>query len=673
LTCFGDADCQGALGPAYACDFNELRCVFDGCRSNEECDITTEVCNLETGECVLVDSPLCTRERDCGPDEHCDYATGLCRAGKRCAFDINCPPEQRCGADNLCIDRKPCLNNLSCEIDDLSGIPELLGDEICDGVTATSQAIVAGDCVEFGIFCSNDDGCLTGDRCDIAAGRCVTGGSCQRDDYCGVAQVCDVKSRVCVYPMQPCTFDANCRDDQRCNETLKRCVTKLMCGIDFDCAETEICEPGTGNCRESDLNLACTNDDVCVTRLGLGSTCDQASGSCTQIAVPGRCQTSADCLPNELCDIGIGACIAVVVPDECDTSRPCEAGLVCTEGKCRSTEVGCDQDTDCLANEECDQGTGQCVIRGEPPSCESDADCDGSQFCNAEAGACEPVAGGAGCDSDLDCRGNEFCDPDTDECVARAEPVVVCVDPPRNEAEECPPGKVCLAAQCVAQAGGGSCSTNEDCRANEVCDITAGTCAGTPNCEGDDDCGAGFTCDVGTGLCTVRGASCVANADCGSTEVCDFVEGVCVDAGGGCGGADQCFGGQICDSATATCQFAGGPCRSNLVCCDGELGSPENAESNGTNVVVEVDTIAGFQVGVRVNIYSSDGAVTKQQNADIVAVVSHGDRSGAITIAALNSSAGGGIVPSDRIFRANAVCELVCFERIGFCSIPVSP
>jgi hypothetical protein len=468
-----------------------------------------------------------------------------------------------------------------------------------------------------------------------------------------------------------------------------------MCGVDFECAPNEICEPGTGNCRESENSLSCTSDEICVTRLGAGSTCDLSSSParCTEIALPGRCQTAADCLQNELCDIAIGACVAVQEPEECSATLPCDAGLVCTisssgRGECRSTEVGCEDSTDCLASEECDPNSQQCVVLGEPTGCDSDADCQGSQFCDPAVGECRPVAGGAGCQTDLDCRGSEICDLETEECVARVEPVVECDGITR----QCPELQVCLAGVCVTQAGGSACTTSEDCRANEVCDVTAGACVGTPNCENDDDCGEGFTCDVGTGLCTVRGGSCTANADCGTTEVCDFVEATCVDAGARCGSDVDCFGGQVCDSSTGTCQFAGDDCRFDYECCEPvEILSKESTTGgltlagafNGTNRAVQVSRIARFQTlfaaatagdPLRLAIYSSNGLVLKQPDAVVVSVVADAapSTSGTITLASLDSAVEGKIVAGDIVIPANPVCELVCRSEIGFCSIPVS-
>lgn len=85
-----------------------------------------------------------------------------------------------------------------------------------------------------------------------------------------------------------------------------------------------------------------------------------------------------------------------------------------------------------------------------------------------------------------------------------------------------------------------------------------------------------------------------------------------------------------------------------------ELASPENSETNGSNVVVEVTSIAGFQIGGLVDIYASNGTTLKQADAQVTAITDDGDGTGAVTIATLASTVGGGILNTDRIFLAGS-------------------
>jgi hypothetical protein len=81
-----------------------------------------------------------------------------------------------------------------------------------------------------------------------------------------------------------------------------------------------------------------------------------------------------------------------------------------------------------------------------------------------------------------------------------------------------------------------------------------------------------------------------------------------------------------------------------------ELALPENAETAGSNVVVEVTSIAGFQVGGLVDIYAANGTTLKQSDAEVTVVTDDGDGTGAVTIATLSTN----LLTTDRIFIAGS-------------------
>jgi len=81
-----------------------------------------------------------------------------------------------------------------------------------------------------------------------------------------------------------------------------------------------------------------------------------------------------------------------------------------------------------------------------------------------------------------------------------------------------------------------------------------------------------------------------------------------------------------------------------------ELAKPENSETLGANVVVEVTSIAGFQIGGLVDIYASDGTTLKQANAEVSVITDDGDGTGAVTIVNLTSN----LLNTDRIFIAGS-------------------
>jgi Cys-rich repeat protein len=158
--------------------------------------------------------------------------------------------------------------------------------------------------------------------------------------------------------------------------------------------------------------------------------------------------------------------------------------------------------------------------------CVSDDDCDDGQVC-------EVVSRGAamanqnqcvtGCHEDSQCSAGERCEE------------VVCITTP------CP-------GQCVA--GADECSDDSDCASGSVCELSTGceapsTCV--PGCHDASQCGAGescrtvecFTCPC-PGICEAGPSACSSDADCGAGFVCELSTG--------CEQPSQCVAGCRADA-----------------------------------------------------------------------------------------------------------------------------
>jgi len=143
-----------------------------------------------------------------------------------------------------------------------------------------------------------------------------------------------------------------------------------------------------------------------------------------------------------------------------------------------------------------------------------------------------------------------------------------------TEDNDCDPGEVCGAGNTCATV----CESNDDCDTESgiFCSLGCGDTVVSycfEPCSADGDCAEGFACDTsfcpgGRGICkAVTPTSCTDNDDCDGDEVCDTVAEICVPA---CTDNTDCEVGFVCNPNTNLCQTGGGGCTDNDQCGEGE-------------------------------------------------------------------------------------------------------
>jgi hypothetical protein len=120
-------------GPVCVPDCAGKECGADGCGGAcGECLGAGHTCN----EAGLCQAHACESSKDCPGDLICDKGQGICVA---CVLDADCGENQKCEADQTCVDIVPCVSDKDCKALDM----------VCDKE--------AGECVE----------CLTVDDCPV--------------------------------------------------------------------------------------------------------------------------------------------------------------------------------------------------------------------------------------------------------------------------------------------------------------------------------------------------------------------------------------------------------------------------------------------------------------------------------------------------------------------------
>ncbi|MDF1563801.1 MAG: hypothetical protein P1V51_12205 [Deltaproteobacteria bacterium] len=268
------------------------------------------------------------------------------------------------------------------------------------------------------------------------------------------------------------------------------------CEANADCGTNQTCNLDTNECEDiADLCLART------TPCQGGMTCDPATGECT-----GVCCTAATCPdPRTTCDetqcqagAGTGACVQKVCTN--DTTQPdgCPVDFNCNQlADPPSCEAACITDGCPEFNENCDETTGECIIR-LPIAGETGSPCTVNSDCAVGAGlecfdeARYGIRGGyctKGCNSDSECPTGSFCDG-------------VCVDACDVNIGDCPTDQQCISSSgapadyCFPIFDQSECTTG--CRAN-----------GAP-CDPDvaDQCEAGSACVDFSGGAMCMSLSC---------------------------------------------------------------------------------------------------------------------------------------------------------------------
>jgi Cys-rich repeat protein len=303
----------------------------------------------------------------------------------------------------------------------------------------------------------------------------------------------------------------------------------VECFEDGDCPEGEICNVETGSCVE------CVSDTDCD---GDWEVC--FNGSCYQTGVS-VCEQNTDCIAEDWCQQG------VCRPMNCTDDFECGEGWVCYGPECRPFGAQCDTNEECAPGYDCVDW--MCQLE----ACLSDEDCDDGISCNGEetcdTGTC--VAGTSPCGE------GTYCDEGSDSCVE-------CLENSHCAGDDlyCTGTPVCTVGVCGLSGdpcGAGTyCDEDSDdcveCLENSNCDDGiacngAETCADGACVAGISPCGAGEYCDESGDACV----ECLENSHCPDDSL--YCTGTPLCASGICG-----FSGDPCGDATPVCDEAGGRC-----------------------------------------------------------------------------------------------------------------
>jgi len=243
------------------------------------------------------------------------------------------------------------------------------------------------------------------------------------------------------------------------------------------------------------------------------------------------CTADTDCAADEACDNG-----ECKPASGCNTDADCKGNRRCVDGWCR--EGGCTQDSDCGEKQLCQNSV--CVDVG----CIDHSHCLPEQYCSNNSCVNDE------CSTDADCALGEECAP---EGFCREEQVQTCsVD------TECGANELCLDGTCQIPP---ACTEDLDCPTDTVCQ--SGRCARP--CTVDSDCGDfGYTCQ--SGHCFQQ---CMTDGNCREANtICE--DNMCVPAE--CLSDDDCPAGQIrckdgrCQPYTTCTTDA--DCEANFECID---------------------------------------------------------------------------------------------------------
>ncbi|MGZ3452082.1 MAG: MYXO-CTERM sorting domain-containing protein [Polyangiales bacterium] len=519
-----------------------------------------------------------------------------------------------------------CTTNVDCTVGNYckSGacIPiEGLGTSCTTASTCTSGFCTDGVCCAVG-SCGAGKSCsagttkgvctgLSGTSCkangECASGACVDGVCC--DGKCdGPCEACNQPGSIgkCIPIVgMPVTSHPPCSASS----------TDPACGLRCDGTDGKKCNNaaptvacGTPSCEMGIEQQVSTCDG--------GGTCKPASKACGAYACgPTACLTT--CVTTVDCSIGSfckdGSCIGAQGPGEkCADATQCKSGF-CTDGVC-CTVMSCDMGSACAAGPgplagtclktkgvACtaagDCATGHCV---DGVCC--DTPCDGQcEACDVKGseGACTPVVGPphstrAACDSlgDTDCAKAQCNGDARDKCAGfKNGPTTAC-------------GMAsCTMTKALQKTGGcdgkGSCSMPEPTSCVEYgCDPAVPACRTT--CTTNDDCATDFVCDKDSSKC-VQGAHC--NADrtesidkTGASSPCTpyrcGTDGRC---GKQCGTTDDCAPGSVCDSTTLACVVV----QTTTADSGGGCGCATPGQGNTGRSVTALGLLLAGLVGVR--------------------------------------------------------------------------
>jgi len=266
-------------------------------------------------------------------------------------------------------------------------------------------------------FCTQDEDCPVGFRCDPGSGLCL----CAGDEVCNSGEYCAPDGR-CRKRMG-CDTNQDCPSDTFCDSTTGNCIELGKCTKDSQCPPGQICTeffecaPGCRTSGDCPLGLVCRDNDCLAggcddkSYCDYGQLCDTQADGCYDAEGPycGHCKP-VDISNPYRCGPGPNFCVMT----NNDPSLEPFCGVDCSQGQECSNGYGCSlilmaPEGSCRSDEEC--ASGECHINeGDEVGfclCAADAECprdscdDFSGQCRLTRRTCVP--GGADCDRPIYC------------------------------------------------------------------------------------------------------------------------------------------------------------------------------------------------------------------------------------------------------------------------------
>ena len=586
--CQSTADCPILPCQTVQCELNTASCAYtaiDGCCTedtvetacNDDDPCTADTCvNNQCTNTALDDCELCLDDTECSDGNPC--TNDVCLEGA-CNYPVIpgcvlCESAADCSVSNPVCEQPECVGGV-CALSIVDGCIPCAEDGQCnDSEPCTIDSCEAGYCsaavipnctleCETGLDCNDDNPC-TIDACN--GGKCINGpipDCCIEDSECQTSDPC--KKALCENNVCTTSSNGTCGDCQSNSD----CSDGDECTIDFCSIDTGEClyppNPIPGCPTECIADTDCISQDVCTVYTCTGGLCQGAS-------VPGCCSANSDCddgsgCTTDTCDIATNTCTNIAIPgcggciqdSDCDDNNVCSIDS-CQSGVCEYTQLpgcnpGCTTNADCVDGDPCTSdicgANGSCQHPAITGCCQSALDCDDSDPCTQDV-----------CSANSTCQNTV--DPTTPGCCASAQDC--------NDDNTCTVDS-CLNNACTNTLIGNCCSANSDCQSDQPCQegsCVAGQCVFSPSpgcCSSNADCDDGIqctsdSCDVVTGQCVYQlGAGCCANdADCPALNACvstacgtdnqcesSIVPGCCI-ANVECEDGDECTYNQCIDN-----------------------------------------------------------------------------------------------------------------------------